>query len=595
MKLVASLRDLRRPFRLLLGHWPRVLLGLVCVPLHAIALLAMPGVLGRAVDGIAAGPGTAAALDRPALLGLCGWLALLALAEAVTRYVSRRTLIDVSRDVEEDLKNDLVAHLQRLPVAWFDRSRTGDLVSRLTQDVEMVRFVMGPILLHGGSALCLLPAGLWLMASLDLPVTLACGGAFGVLALLMRLLMPRLHHWSKRSQTAIGDLSQRVQEDFAGIRILHAFAAADRERATLATRNRRLLLWNLKLTRLRGAVDALTHTTAGLVLLGVLLVGGLRVVDAALTVGELFQFVVYLGLLMFPLQVLSWTLAMLPRSIAAAGRLEEVFAVAPEPGGGLQVELRGDLEVRNLTFTYPGQTTPALRDVSLRVRAGEKLGLTGPVGAGKSTLLALCLRFYDPPRGTVFLDGHDLLLLEPAAVRAAFAFAPQEPFLFSDTVAGNVAFARDEVMAAELDEAVRASALDQDLAQLPQGLQTVVGERGVTLSGGQRQRVSLARAMASGRSALLLDDTISAVDPPTERRILQGLRQSRRGRTVLIATHRLSAVRDADQILWLQDGAVVERGSHRELLARGGAYAEACRRQDEAAALEGDAGPEAPR
>jgi ATP-binding cassette, subfamily B, multidrug efflux pump len=204
----------------------------------------------------------------------------------------------------------------------------------------------------------------------------------------------------------------------------------------------------------------------------------------------------------------------------------------------------------------------------------------------------LILRFYDPPRGTILLDGHDVLDLDPASVRKAFAFAPQEPFLFSDTIAGNVAFARDDVMAAELDEAVKASALDQDLGQLHLGLETVVGERGVTLSGGQRQRVSLARAMASNRRSLLLDDTLSAVDPPTERRILQGLRQSRRGRTMLIATHRLSAISDADLILWLDGGRVTEHGTHRELVALGLAYASAWRRQSEASALEQEPVPE---
>lgn len=584
------LRDFARPLRLLWRHRVMVLVGMACVPLHAAAMLAMPGLLGRAVDGLgAAGGGEADPLGRGGLLAICQWLLLLALAETVTRYLSRRTLIDASRHVEEELKNQLVAHLQRLPVAWFDRSRTGDLVSRLTQDVELVRFVMGPLLLHGGSALCLLPAGVWLMAGLDLPVTLASAGAFGLLFVALRLLMPRLHRWSKLSQEAIGELSQRVQEDFAGIRVLHGFAATDRERAALATRNRRLLSYNLRLTRLRGVVDAITHSTTGLVLLGVLLVGGHQVIGGAITVGQLFQFMVYLGMLLFPLQVMGWTLATMPRALAAARRIEEVFAVAPEPDAGAAAVLQGRLEVRGLTFTYPGQDRPALRDVSFTLAAGEKLGLLGPVGAGKSTLLALCLRFYDPPRGTVLLDGHDVLDLSPAAVRAAFGFAPQEPFLFSDTIAANVAFARDDVMAAELDEAVRASALDQDVDQFQQGLETVVGERGVTLSGGQRQRVSLARAMASNRRALLLDDTLSAVDPPTERRILQGLRQSRRGRTVLIATHRLSAVLDADLILWLQDGAVVEQGTHRELLALDGAYAAAFRRQTEASALEGDA------
>lgn len=563
-----------------------VLLGLACVPPHAAAMLWMPAVMGEALDALAL-PSSEGDAARAALASACWTLLWLAVAETVFRYVSRRWLIDVSRHVEQDLKDEALAHLQRLPVTWFDRARTGDVVSRLTQDVELVRFVMGPLLLHGGSALCLLPAGIVRMAQLDLGVTFASALAFGVLFLGLRLLMPRLQKWSKLSQEAIGDISQRAQEDFAGIRILQQFAAQDRELAAMATKNRRALGANLRLVRLRSAMHAVTHSTSGLVLFAVLLVGGHQVLDGELTVGALFQFTVYLGMMMFPLEILGWTLATMPRAIAAAKRVEELFAELPEAAGGLDVPLSGDIEVRGLTFAYPGTQKPALVDVSFSLPAGGKLGLVGPVGSGKSTLLALCLRFYEPPRGTIFLDGHDVLDLSPRAIRAVFAFAPQEPFLFSDTIAKNVAFAREGSDQGAIDFAVEAAALDQDLPQLQKGLETVVGERGVTLSGGQKQRVSLARALLGDRPALLLDDTLSAVDPRTERRIVAGLSRARSERTMVVATHRLSAVVDADLVLVLDQGRVVERGSHRELVAARGAYADAWRRQTEALALEG--------
>jgi ATP-binding cassette subfamily B protein len=323
-----------------------------------------------------------------------------------------------------------------------------------------------------------------------------------------------------------------------------------------------------------------------MVMLVVLLVGGHEVISGRISTGQLFQFIAYLGMMLFPLEILGWTLATMPRAYAAADRIEEIFATAPEADVGLAPPLRGHLVVRNLTFTYPGASRPALQDVSFDLPPGGKLGLVGTVGAGKSTLLALCLRFYDPPPGTVFVDGHDVLQLQPSALRAVFAFAPQEPFLFSDTVAANVAFARDDLPAIDLAAAVEHSALDQDVGQLVAGLATVVGERGVTLSGGQKQRVSLARALASDRTALLLDDTLSAVDPRTERRILRGLQAARAGRTMLVATHRLSVVVDADLVLVLDDGCVRERGNHKELMRRNGIYAAAFRRQDEAAALE---------
>ncbi len=590
LRALSLFRSLRRafgrPLAMLRRHWLIVLLGTALVPVHAAVSLRMPSLLGEALDQLGKGG------SRDALAATC-WLFLgLAVVEAGARYVSRKTLIDASRFVEMDLKNALIAHLQRLPIAWFDRSRTGDVTSRLTQDIELVRFVMGPLLLHGGSTVCLLPAGMWLMLSMDVPVTLASVGAFGVLFVAMRLLLKRLHGWSKKSQEAIAEVSQRAAEDFAGIRVVHQFDAGARERAAMATKNRRYLLANLRLVRLRSLMNAATHSTSGLVMLGVLAVGGHQVIDGKITVGQLFQFTGYLGLMTFPLEILGWTLATLPRAHAAGIRIAELFEVEPELATGAAPPLRGELRVQGLTFTYPGANRPALQDVSFALAPGQKLGLVGPVGSGKSTLLALLLRFYDAPRGTVFVDGHDVLDLQPAALRQLFALAPQEPFLFSDTVAANVGFARDGHGASEVDAAVAAAALDQDLPQLRAGLATIVGERGVTLSGGQKQRVSLARALLSDRPGLLLDDTLSAVDPTTEQRILRGLVQQRRGRTVLVASHRLSVVADADHILVLDGGKVRETGTHRELLARGELYAAAWRRQTEAQALESE--PEAP-
>ncbi|HEX6810017.1 MAG TPA: ABC transporter ATP-binding protein [Planctomycetota bacterium] len=573
-------RAFGRPAALLRRHTGTVVIGTLFIPVHAAVSLWMPRLLGDTLDRLKAGGAS------DALRHTCWLLLALAVVESASRYVSRKTLIDASRHVEEHLKNDLIAHLQRLPIAWYDRSRTGDVVSRLTQDVELVRFVMGPLLLHGGSTLCLLPAGMWLMMSMDVPVTLASLGVFAVLFVAMRAMLPRLHTWSKKSQEAIAEISQRAQEDFAGIRVVQQFGASRRERAAMATKNRRYLLVNLRLVRLRSILHATSHSTSGVVMLGVLFVGGNQVIAGAITIGQLFQFTGYLALLTFPLEILGWTLATLPRAYAAGIRIAEIFEVAPETTAGAAPPLRGHLRVEKLTFTYPGASRPALENVSFELDPGRTLGLVGPVGSGKSTLLALLMRFYDPPRGTVFVDGHDVLDLAPHSLRQLFALASQEPFLFSDTVAANVGFARDANHADALDAAVVAAALDQDLPQLDEGLSTIVGERGVTLSGGQKQRVALARALLSERPGLLLDDTMSAVDPITERRILSGLGQERRGRTMLIASHRLSVMTAADLILVLENGHVRERGDHRTLLAARGLYASAFRRQSEAAALE---------
>jgi ATP-binding cassette, subfamily B, multidrug efflux pump len=343
--------------------------------------------------------------------------------------------------------------------------------------------------------------------------------------------------------------------------------------------------------RLRGLLDVFVNVFRNLVVVAALVLGALAALAGTITLGGLFEFLLLLGTLVWPLISVGWILSAFHRAVAAADRIEEIFALAPEAQDGERPALRGSIEVRGLTFAYRGQPHAALHDVSFRLAPGQKLGLVGPVGAGKSTLIALLLRLYEPPRGSVFVDGFDVTELHPRVLRDLFALAPQDPFLFSDTIGGNVAFGRAGVDAAE-DPAVGAAvidaALDQDLAQISGGLEAIVGERGITLSGGQKQRTSLARALATERSTLVLDDTLSAVDPSTEARIVGRLAE-RRGQTRIVAAHRLSAVQDADLILVLEGGRILERGTHDELRRRGGWYAGVWRRQQEERALEGSA------
>ena len=559
-----------------------VVIGMLLLPIYCGAMLWMPHLLGNMLDTLPKSGST------EALANSCFLLLGLAVAEALTRFASRKLLINASRMVEQSLKDEMTAHLQRLPIAWFDKSRTGDITSRMTQDVELVRFVMGPMLLHGGTTLCLLPAGMVLMLQMDVAVALTALAALLAVFVSMKFTLPRLHKWSKKSQEAIAGISQQAQEDFSGVHVVQQFDITDRKLAAMATKNRRYLLANLRLVRLRSLMNALMHSSTGFVMLSVLLVGGHQVITGRITIGQLFQFTMYLGLMTFPLQILGWTIAMMPRAYAAAIRIEEIFEAEPESQEGAQLELRGTIKVCDLTFTYPEADKPTLEGVSFVIEPGQKLGLIGPVGGGKSTLLSLLLRYYDPPRGTMFVDGHDVLDLAPCSLRKLFALAPQEPFLFSDTVTNNITFDDRQIDLQQRDAAVAAAALDQDLPQLINGIDTVVGERGVTLSGGQKQRVSLARAVLSDRPGMLLDDTLSAVDPSTERRILDGLSDSRRGRTVIATTHRLSVTANADLILVLDHGKVKERGTHDVLLQRGGLYARAWRLQTEARALETD-------
>ena len=494
--------------------------------------------------------------------------------------------------MEEDLKTQLMRHISRLPIAWFDRVRTGDLLSRLTQDVELLRFLTGPSLLYGGQSVVVVPGGLYLMVSLSPAVAGIAGIAFGALIAGVLLLLPRLQKSGRAAQEAIGAISQRAQEDFSGVRVLLAFARAREEVAEMRRLSQDYLGHNVVLARYRAQLHGLIHACLDVVVLGILVAGALEVAAGNMTRGELLEYLALLGVMVWPLLATGWILASFHRAVAAAERIEEIFALQPEPSGGESPELSGHLLVRGLTFRYEGQERPALVDLSFELRPDQKLGIVGPVGSGKSTLLALLLRLYDPPRGTILADGYDVLDLSPSTLRRTFALAPQDPFLFSDTIAGNIVFGTGGNEApgrSGLADALHTADIEGDLARFESGLETVVGERGVTLSGGQKQRVSLARAMASDRQTLVLDDALSAVDHPTESRILTRLGQLRGERTLIVAAHRLSAVRDSDLILVLDQGRLVQSGTHDELLRQPGFYADSWRRQSEARALEGDA------
>ncbi len=574
-----------RPYR------REVVLGAVCPPLVGLLSLQVTAWIGGALDALGR-LGEGGTFD-PA--GTCLALVAAGVGIAVLRFFARHLLIQTSRHFEADLKRDLVAHLQRLPLPYFDKAGTGDLISRLTQDVELVRFMVGPAVLYGASAIVVIPGAAWLMASLSPMLAGSILVAFLAMFLSARRIMPRIQAASTQVQEAIGAISDRSMEAFAGIRVLMTFARARAENRRLDDLSQHYLERNIALTRLRALYNLLIHVATDVVTLAVLVVGGLEVLGGRLSTGQLFQFLLLLGLLTWPLIAIGWIMVTFPRAKAALLRIEEVFAQPLEPGAAgpdpaTLLPLRGDLEVRGLTFRHASRERDALVDVSFSLRAGEKLGLVGAVGSGKSTLLALLLRLYEPPRGTIFLDGRDVLDLDARQVRRAFAVAPQDPFLFSDTIDANIRFGAPAAI--ELDErdaAVTTAALDQDLPELRDGIDTIVGERGVTLSGGQKQRVSLARALASDRSVLVLDDTLSAVDHATERRILSQLETARGGRTALVATHRLSAVADADLILVLDDGRVAQRGAHHALVAQPGQYRRFHRLQAAAEALEGEA------
>jgi ATP-binding cassette, subfamily B, multidrug efflux pump len=564
--------------------------GLACVALADLVALTQPQVLRLAVDDLYRGV-TAEKLGRYAIL-LLG----IAVIAGLFKYGMRQAVIGISRHVEYDLRNDLFAHLERLPIAYFQRGRTGDLMSRTTNDLAAVRMMLGPGVMYSVNTLVTALASMGFMLAISPRLTALALLPLPLVSLTVWYFGDRIHRRFEEIQAHFSSLSAHAQENLAGVRVVRAFTREGRELEGFRALNQGYLERNLQLIHTSGLFYPMLAFLSGLAALLVLYLGGREVVAGRITLGQFVAFTVYIGMLNWPMVALGWVINIFQRGLASWERIVEVLDTPPAFAGGRGAAARGatpegaggrpvpgprcgQVEFRHLTFTYPGATRPALRDVSFRVPAGQTVALVGRTGSGKSTLLALLTRTFDPPAGTVFLDGVDVLEVDLHALRESLAVAPQDSFLFSTTVAENIAYGVGHEDRAEVVRAARIAHLDDDVRGFPLGYDTLVGERGITLSGGQRQRAAIARAVLRDAPVLMLDDCLSSVDTHTEEAVLHGLRGVSAGRTTLIVSHRVSTVRDADEIVVLEDGAVAERGTHERLLELGGHYAALHRRQ----------------
>lgn len=539
--------------------------------------LLIPLILKDAVESLRAQP-QIAGVARYALA-----IAGVATMQAAVRSLSRLAILGASRHIAYDLRNRFFAHLQRLPTSFYSRMTTGDLMSRAVNDMMSVRSFFGPGVMNLANTCIAYTASLAIMTWIHPWLTLAALVPMPLLIFTVQRISRQLYTRSRKVQESLATVADRVQENLTAMHMVKTYAQEERECADFNRLAGEYRQANLALARVRGALIPIMGSLGGAGSLIAVWVGGQMVASGTLTLGEFVAFSAYLGFLVWPTVAMGWIINTYQRGLAAMRRLEEILSRETEDTGSEPdrsiLELRGDIEMRRVTVSHEEGGTPALHDISLRIAAGECVALVGPVGSGKSTIANILPRFLPVPDGTVFIDGHDINRIPLEVLRGAIGYAPQEAFLFSRSLRDNIAFGLAESDALAVDEAALLAGLARDLEAFPNGLETRVGEAGLTLSGGQRQRAALARALVLEPRILILDDSLSSVDAETEREVLAGLFDLTRGRTSLLISHRLATVKWADRIVVLNGGRIIETGTHDDLLAAEGLYARMFRRQ----------------
>jgi len=560
-------------------YWRRYLFGGLCLIGTATLVMWIPWWIREAIRIIEHG-GALSEVRYYVLLIIAS-----AIAQGFVRTYSRALIFNAGRNVEYDLRNDLFAHLEKLPLSFYHSQRTGDLMSRVINDISAVRTMLGPGVLNFANAPVYYVYAVALMLSMDVRMTLAALAPFPLLIYVARRFRGRIMKTSLEVQQQMSALSSHVQENLSGMHVVKAYAQEEFQTQHFIGLNKDYEVKSMEMAKMRGIVNPVMQGINGLTVLIVIWYGGVRVMRGDLLVADIVAFIAYLNVLAWPTAAFGWMLSLVERGRAAMRRLEEILEVKPEiidPPSPIAIDgLKDGIQFRDVSFAYERQRNghTALAAIDFTLPVGRSVGLVGRVGSGKSTLAQLVPRLIDVSSGAIFLDGQDIRKIALRDLRRLIGYVPQEPFLFSTSLKANLALGKEQYSADELARATAIARLDRDLEIFPLGLDTVVGERGVTLSGGQKQRATLARALVMDPPVLILDDCLSSVDAQTEAEILHGLRAILKEKTCLIISHRISAVREADEILVLDEGAIIERGNHDELIRRGGVYAELCQQQ----------------
>jgi ATP-binding cassette, subfamily B, multidrug efflux pump len=573
------LRDLSPLFAYMRRYrWGYVRGTLACIVTNAI-WVQFPRVLESAINALKTGT------TRQHIFLLSLLLVAISLTKGVFLYAQRWVLIGISRDIEFDLRNDLFRKLERQDTGFYRRYRTGDLMARMTNDLNAVRMLLGPGLMYSANTVFLTVFALVFMLRISPWLTLVALAPMPLASILVQYFGSRIHTRFERIQASFSDISAQAQENYSGVRLIRAFAREESQISLFERLNREYISRALRLVQLMGMLWPTLEFVLGISMIITLLAGGRLTIEHRINVGQFVAFNTYMVLLIWPIIAVGWVVNIFQRGTASVKRIDELLKEEPSiddrhsvPSAfGPDFVLKGEIELRHLNFNYGD--VPVLHDISLKIPAGSSLAIVGPTGSGKSTLVNLIARLYEASEGSLYIDGRSIREYPLAVLRRNIGMVPQETFLFSETIRENIAFGAPDASAAELLRAAEAAHIRQEFEEFPQGFETMVGERGVTLSGGQKQRAAIARALLRRPAILILDDALASVDTYTEERILGGLRQYTANTTTILISHRVSTVRDADRIAVLDRGRIVELGGHDELLARDGYYASLYQKQ----------------